>query len=149
MLFGIFSKKAKLEQKKLIDESLIRSAEMLKIQLMLCDVGTDEYNKFIKSTSFSGYVCGFFDATVQHIGVERPADRQITALITAGFYYLFQGDHEKTLHHTKIFLDRQDDDEYCKHRGIGGNEYLSFMRGEIEIPNGLARMFHEFCAIDH
>ena len=144
ILFGLFKKKTAPDARGAkANEVLSRSADMLKMQLMLCSAEPQKYQEFINSSSFSGYACGFFDATLQYAGLRPPEDPQVFALISLGFFHLFNKNQDEALRHSEKFLTEQDAAEFHNSRVLGGSEYFDFMDGKIKMPNGLARIFHQ------
>ena len=144
ILFGLFKKKTAPDARGAkANEVLSRSADMLKMQLMLCSAEPQKYQEFINSSSFSGYACGFFDATLQYAGLRPPEDPQVFALISLGFLHLFNKNQDEALRHSEKFLTEQDALEFHNSRVMGGSEYFDFMDGKIKMPNGLARIFHQ------
>lgn len=143
-MFGLFRKKITPDTRGAkANETLNRSADMLKMQLMLCSAEPQKYQEFINTNSFSGYVCGFFDATLQYAGLRPSEDPEVFALISLGFLHLFNKDQDEAIRHSEKFLTKQDDPEFHTSRVAGGSEYFDFMDGKIKIPNGLARIFHQ------
>ncbi len=144
ILFGLFKKKTAPDARGAkANEVLSRSADMLKMQLMLCSAEPQKYQEFINSSSFSGYACGFFDATLQYAGLRPPEDPQVFALISLGFFHLFNKNQDEALRHSEKFLTEHDAAEFHNSRVLGGSEYFDFMGGKIKMPNGLARIFHQ------
>ena len=65
------------------------------------------------------------------------------ALISLGFFHLFNKNQDEALRHSEKFLTEQDAAEFHNSRVLGGSEYFDFMGGKIKMPNGLARIFHQ------
>lgn len=143
-MFGLFKKKTATDTRGAkANEILNRSADMLKMQLMLCSAEPQKYQEFINSNLFSGYACGFFDATLQYAGIRPLEDSQVFALISIGFLHFFNKDQDEAIRHSEKLLTEQDTQEFHNSRVIGGSEYFDFMDGKIKTPNGLARIFHQ------
>ena len=143
-MFGFFKKKVKTESiGSKANDSLARSAEMLHIQLITCSADDKKYRHFIDGIFFTGYACGFFDATLQYSGLRPKEDPQVFGLISLGFLHFFNRDQDEAIAHGRKFLTHQNDRAFDEARTIGGKEYFDFMEGKIKTPNGLAREFHE------
>ncbi|MFZ7311377.1 hypothetical protein [Comamonas jiangduensis] len=143
-MFGLFKKKSAPDTSGAkANEILSRSAEMLRMQLVLCKTESQEYEKFINSNAFSGYACGFFDATLQYAGLRPSEDPQVFALISIGFFHLFNKNQEEAILHSEKFLTEQENPEFHNSRVIGGSEYFDFMDGKIKMPIGLSKIFHQ------
>lgn len=143
-MFGFFKKKAKTESiGSKANASLARSAEMLHLQLITCSAEPKKYQYFIDGIFFTGYACGFFDATLQYSGLRPKDDPQVFGLISLGFLHFFNRDQDKAISHGQKFLTHQNDHAFGEARTIGGKEYFDFMEGKIKTPDGLAREFHE------
>ena len=127
-MFGLFKKKTSPDARGAkANEVLSRSADMLKMQLMLCNAEPQKYQEFINSNSFSGYTCGFFDASLHYAGLRPPEDPQVFALISLGFLHLFNKNQDEALRHSEKFLNEQDAPEFHNSRVLGGSEYFDFM----------------------
>ena len=116
---------------------------MLHLQLLTCNADAKKYRHFIDGIFFTGYACGFFDATLQYSGLRPKEDLQVFGLISLGFLHFFDRDQDKAIAHGKKFLTHQNDRVFAEARTIGGKEYFDFMEGKIKTLNGLAREFHE------
>ena len=143
-MFGFFKKKTKTESiGSKANASLARSAEMLHLQLTTCSADSKKYHFFTDGIFFTGYACGFFDATLQHSCLRPKEDSQVFGLIALGFLHFFNKNQDEAISHAQKFLTHQNDHTFDEARMIGGKEYFDFMEGRIKIPNGLARKFHE------
>lgn len=142
-MFGFFKKKEKAESVgSKTNDSLARSAAMLHLQLMTCKANPEKYENFIEEMFFTGYACGFFDATLQYLELRPKEDEKVFALISLGFLYFFNKNQEKAISHGRKFLTYQNDKVFHEARIIGGKEYFKSIEGKIKIPIELSRKFH-------
>jgi hypothetical protein len=149
-MFGIFKKKSTAATK--IDpraqQLLAGAAEMLRLDLLLCNTDAKKYNSFFHSKFTRGYLVGFFDSAMQSAGIAIINDGHFISLMSIGHSFLLDGGLEKASQYAVDSLALQGDQEFDNAQIQGGEMYINFMNGSIRVPNGLSSRFHNIQRID-
>lgn len=142
-MFGWFKKnsqKTKVSSVSLSDEQLRTlqiAASMLKAEIFMID-GSDA---FLESKFVRGYIVGFFDASLQHKGINPVDFDGYFIAIQRGCMYLFEDNLKLSVEYAPQSLALLGDEEFKNARNAGGTEYFEYMQGDRRIPNGLSKYY--------
>lgn len=141
-MFGFFKKK-KQQNNHVIDpfirETLIRTAQMIDMQLFICK-SVEGYSYKMSTPYVRGYIFGFIDAALQYSKVDIGDDEKFFSLMLFGHMALLGKDGVADYLSTSVMM--QNNIEFNKGQAEGGSEYFDYLSEKIKGPYKLSNHFH-------
>lgn len=144
-MFNFFKKKK--QQKKnnefiiepLTRETLIRTAQMIDMQLFLCR-SVNGYASKMNTPYVRGYIFGFIDAALQYANVSIENDERFFSLMAFGHMALLgEGSGFDYVSNSAMM---QDNIDFQRGQSDGGGEYFDYLSENIKSPCKLSSHFH-------
>lgn len=138
-VLGLFKNKGVNRPRLSANENIIENAAaLLDLHLSLCR-SQDGYLAGLDSKLVRGYLVGFLDCALQKLGHPVGSDEEFAMLLIHGHGKLLGSELGDTQRYTFASLRLQDDPEFARGQGEGGNECNDLLTGKTTRALGLAR----------